>query len=435
MRPTRRDLFSLAALAAAPAALSGCGFTKQAPAPQDSAGGAQNLTFTTWGTDNELAALRKTIERFEAANDGMTVKLNAVPYEQMFTNIDAQLQSNTAPDIFRVPYYTFGSYAGQGQLLDLKPHLSDGFSDRFTPQAWAAVQNEKTPFGVPHHTDTSAILYNKDMFDAAGITSVPTSLEDAWTWEELEQVALQLRESLPASKYPMAYNWQGNGVTRWLSWLFQADGRFLEEDLKTPAIDSDAGRAAVEFTSSFFSRDLVPQNDSVKSTTYASDIWYSETVAMTWAGAFLIPDAAQTLKFNWGATFAPRNVRAGSDFGGNALVATAGTKVPELATSFLEFITEEESMRDFCEAASLLPTRADLVESGITFADRPELSDVFIKQASAVQASDSSQVASPNMSAIITVLKDQLEQAFVGGQSVDDTIAGLSEGIAKATGG
>jgi len=438
MAPTRRTFLSVAALAAAPMGLAGCGgFTQQQDPEPTSSGSqaAQTLTFTTWGTDNELSALRKTIERFEAANSGATVELNAVPYEQMFTNIDAQLQSNTAPDIFRVPYYTFGSYAGQGQLLDLGPLLEDDFQDRFTPQAWAAVQNEKSPFGVPHHTDTSAILYNKDMFDAAGITSVPTTLEGAWTWEELEQVALQLRESLPAEKYPMAYNWQGNGVTRWLSWLFQADGRFLEEDLVTPAIDSDAGRAAVEFTSSFFTRNLVPQNDSVKSTTYASDIWYSETVAMTWAGAFLIPDAASTLEFNWGATYAPRNKRGGSDFGGNALVATADTKVPELAASFLEFVTQEESMRDFCEAASLLPTRQDLVESGITFTDRPELSEVFIGQASVVQPSDSGQVASPNMSAIITVLKDQLEQAFVGGQSVEETIAGLSEGIAQATGG
>ena len=38
------------------------------------------------------------------------------------------------------------------------------------------------------------------------------------------------------------------------------------------------------------------------------------------------------------------------------------------------------------------------------------------------------------MTKIITVLKDQLEQAFVGGQSTEDTIAGLTEGIAAATG-
>jgi len=222
-------------------------------------------------------------------------------------------------------------------------------------------------------------------------------------------------------------------VTRWLSWLFQADGRFLTEDLMASAIDSDAGRAAVEFTQSFFTKKYVPANDSVKSTTYASDIWYSETAAMTWAGAFLIPDAASTLKFQWGATYAPVNVRGGSDFGGNALVATKGTKQPEMAAAFLEFVTQEEEMREFCEGASLLPTRADLVESGIEFAERPELSEIFLGQASQVQPSDSGQVASPNMSEIITVLKDQLEQAFVGGQSVENTIAGLKAGINEAT--
>ena len=110
------------------------------------------------------------------------------------------------------------------------------------------MQNSDKPYGVPHHTDTSVILYNKDAFDAAGVKSVPTTLEEAWTWDEFAKVAETLRKSLPSSKYPFAYNWQGNGVTRWLSWLFEADGRFLAEDLIAPAIDSDAGRQAVEFT-------------------------------------------------------------------------------------------------------------------------------------------------------------------------------------------
>ena len=50
-----------------------------------------------------------------------------------------------------------------------------------------------------------------------------------------------------------------------------------------------------------------------------------------------------------------------------------------------------------------------------------------------MQATDSGQVASPSMSKIITVLKDQLEQAFVGGQSTEKTLAGLTSGIAAAT--
>lgn len=429
MELNRRQFLGATAALALPVVLSGCGFAKSG----GDDGGGDTLTFTTWGTDAELAGFRTVIDRFQKANAGKTVTLNAVPYEQMFTNIDAQIQAGNPPDIFRVPYYTFGSYAGRGQLLEIGSRLPKDFADRFTPAAWAAVQNSGKAYGVPHHTDTSVILYNKDTLAAAGVSSVPTSIDQAWTWDEFEQVALRLRAKLPGDQYPFVYNWQGNGVTRWLSWLFEADGRFLAEDLVTPAIDSDAGRAAVDFTKSFFARKLVPPNSSVKSTTYAADIWYGGTAAMSFGGAFQIPDATKTLDFPWGVTFSPRRVRSAGDFGGNALVATAGTKNPELAADFLDFATGTEAMRDFCAGASLLPTRRDLTASGIDFAVRPELSPVFLGQAGKVLARDSGQVASPSMSKIITVLKDQLEQAFVGGRDTAATLSGLTSGIAAAT--
>jgi len=430
---TRRRLLGGGTALTGAAVLSACsGFTgRDSGSDEGSAnGGGGELTFTTWGTDAELAGFRSAIERFEQSS-GATVNLNAVPYEQMFTNIDAQIQAGNPPDVFRVPYYTFGSYAGAGQLLDLSGHLPADAQDRFTPQAWAAVLNGGKPYGVPHHTDTSAIFYNVQMLQDAGITDVPTTLADAWTWDELSAVAATLRSSMPDDRYPFAYNWQGNGVTRWLSWLFQADGRFLTEDLFGPAIDSEAGRAAVDFTRSFFEQRWVPSNNSVKSTTYAADTWYGQTAAMVWSGAFNIPDADASLDFEWGATFAPTDVRGGGDFGGNALVATKDAD-PELAAAFLDSLTGADSMREFCQGASLLPTRADLVDGGIEFTVRPELTPVFLGQASQVAAQDSAQVASPDMSRIITVLKDQLEQAFVGGQNTEDTIAGITAGIADA---
>ena len=426
---TRRQLFGAAGVLAAPAVLAGCGFSTKKSGP--TAGGGDTLSFTTWGTDAELAGFRSAISGFEKSANA-TVNLNVVPYGQMFATIDAQLQAGNPPDVFRVPYYTFGSYAGRGQLLDLSSRLPSGFSDRFTPQAWAAVQGSSKPFGVPHHTDTSVIFYSKQALTDAGVTSIPTKLEDAWTWEELGQVATKLRAKLPADKFPLVYNWQGNGVTRWLSWLFEADGAFLAPDLNTSKIDSDAGRAAVDFTKSFFAQKWIPPNASVKSTTYAQDIWVAQTAAMTWAGAFAVPDTEKTLKYEWGATFSPRKARSAGDFGGNALVATANTKKPDLAVKFLDYVTQEEPMKTFCSGASLLPTRRDLVEAGIKLDVRPELSPIFNGQASTVLAKDSGQVASPAMSKIIPVLKDQLEQAFVGGQSTAATVTGLAKGIDTA---
>jgi multiple sugar transport system substrate-binding protein len=92
-------------------------------------------------------------------------------------------------------------------------------------------------------------------------------------------------------------------------------------------------------------------------------------------------------------------------------------------------------MRDFCQSASLLPTRRDLTESGTAFAVRPELAPIFLGQASTVRPEDSSQVASAGMSKIITVLQDNLESVFAGATSTEDTLKAMAEGIARAIGG
>ncbi|WP_375399168.1 ABC transporter substrate-binding protein [uncultured Amnibacterium sp.] len=427
----RRRFLTTAGVLSAPLALAGCGF---APAASKPSTGSKTITFTTWGTDSELAGFKTLIAGFEKAHAGTKVALNAVPYEQIFTNIDAQLQAGNPPDIFRVPYYTFGSYAGAGQLLDLSGHVPSGFQDRFTPQAWAAVQNGGKQFGIPHHTDTNVIFYNKTALDTAGVTSVPTTLDDAWTWDEFTAVAAKLKAKQPKNRYPFAYNWQGNGVTRWLNWLFENNGRFLSADLKTAAIDSAAGRAAIDFTKSFFTKQFVPRNDSIGSTTYAADDFANQTVAMVFSGAFAIPDTSK-LKFEWASTFAPQKVRHGGDFGGNALVATkqAAAKA-DVIGSFFDYVTQEAQMRAFCAGASLLPTRRDLVSGGIDFTVRPELSKVSVGQASTVQASDSGQVASPNMSKIITVLKKELDTAFVGGRGAAATASAAAAGITTAVG-
>ncbi len=112
--------------------------------------------------------------------------------------------------------------------------------------------------------------------------------------------------------------------------------------------------------------------------------------------------------------------------------ATAGTKQPAKVAAFLDYLTQQQPMHDFCVGASLLPTRTDLVNGGLKYAVRPELTPFFTGQASTVQPQDAAQVASPSMLNIITVLKNELEQAFIGGQSTATTVSNMSTGIATA---
>ncbi len=54
----------------------------------------------------------------------------------------------------------------------------------------------------------TALLYRKDAFEAAGITDVPTTLDDAWTWEQFADVANKLKGVVKGKQSPFIYDWQ-----------------------------------------------------------------------------------------------------------------------------------------------------------------------------------------------------------------------------------
>jgi multiple sugar transport system substrate-binding protein len=432
---TRRQLLSGAGSLATAAVLSGCaGFTKSDDSGGSGGSKAGTLKFTTWGSDAEAAAFKQLVRSFEAANKGAKVDLKIVPYEDMFTGIDAQLQSGTAPDIFRVDYTTLGVYSSKDVLLDLTSTLDSELTKDLIPALLQAVTFEDKVYGVPQETDTTAVLYRPDLLKAAGVTSVPTSLEDAWTWEEFAQVADKLKGSLDPKIKPFCYDWQQLGAFRWLTWLFEAGGRLLDEDLKTPAIDSAEGRKAMDFTTDFFTRGWVPKNTSVKGATYPDAAFISGEVAMAFAGNFLLPGIEEGVKkkFEYKVTYQPRDKRASSDLGGNALVATKDSANKDLAAEFLAFMVEPKNMRLFCEKSLELPTRQSLVSEKLDFAVRSDLMPVYVDQTTTLTADDVAQVTVPWFGQVNTLLQDQLELAFRGQQSPEKTLSAIAAGVTSA---
>jgi multiple sugar transport system substrate-binding protein len=352
----------------------------------------------------------------------------------MFTGIDTQLQSGTAPDVFRVDYTTMGVYSSKGVLLDLTSSLDKELTDDLIPALLEAVSYEKKVYGVPQEVDTTAVLYRPDLLEKAGVTSIPTALDDAWSWEEFGQVADKLKGSLGSGVLPFVYDWQELGAFRWLTWLFEAGGRLLEDDLTTPAINSAAGRKALDFTTSFFEKQWVPKNTSVKGATYPDAAFIAGRTAMAFAGNFLLPAIEDGVKgkFEYKVTYQPRDVRASSDLGGNALVATKDSKNNDLAAEFLAFMVKPENMRLFCEKSLELPTRRSLVADELDFATRPDLMPVYVDQATTLTPEDVAQVTVPYFGRVNTLLQDQLELAFRGRQTTDKTLSTISDGITAA---
>lgn len=172
---------------------------------------------TTWGSDTEIAAFEKIAADFKAQR-GASVRVEVLPYDQMRTVVDRRLQADDAPDLFRVGYTDINGYAKTGVLVELADYLDSDFSAQFLPGLWEACNFEGAPIGVPHHTDTSALAYNKSHFEKAGITDVPDTLDNAWTWDEFTEVPVKLKEANPGSS-PFAFNYQLFGAYRWFNTL------------------------------------------------------------------------------------------------------------------------------------------------------------------------------------------------------------------------
>jgi len=421
--------------------LGGCaGLTSKqgsdAPAASSSAGGVTGtLTFVNWSGDEEKAAFDALITRFQQANPGITVKTDTVPYESITTNLDSRFQAGNPPDLFRVSYIDLGQYTSEDVLLDVSPVFDQAKIDAFVPGLWQGVVADGKPYGVPHQIDTTAILYRKDAFEAAGITNVPQSIDDAWTWEEFGAAADKLKAVVKNKQSPFVYDWQSAGAYRWLSWLFEAGGALLGPDLRTPAVDSDAGRKAVEFTQSFFTNEWVARNTSVKSTTYPDGVFIAGTVAMAFAGSFLVPFIDTNVKkkpFEYGSMPQPRDVAAATDLGGNAIVAAKDGKNTEAALKFLEFVVTEEQQKLYCEATGQLPTLKSLTSADLDFTVRPDLMPAFVQQATTLTPEQVSQVTVPQFSALNTALQSELEKAFLGGASSAQTTAAIAAAVQKA---
>lgn len=422
--PTRRSLLTAGAGTAGVAGLSACsGFSTDRGGSSSSGGDSSKITMVTWAGDAELTAFQALAKGFQAQG-GPEVELQVVPYSEVLTAVDTGLRTDSPPDLFRVSYTDVAAYRAEGVLANLTDTAD--LEPAFLPAFWSAVSDADGTFGIPHHTDTSMVLVNTAAVASAGLGTLPTTLDAAWSWEQFADAARRVQPSR-ADTYAFAVNWQNAGAYRWLNFVDQAGGRLLTEGLDAVA-SSDAGMLkALTYTRDFFRQGLVPQASSSRGQP-ASDLFVNQTVAMVFAGDFLLEEI-DGAGFEYQATFLPRDVNASADLGGNALVAVEASPNRDAALDFLTYCAGAQQMGEFCAAATVLPTRTDVDPATLDYAVRPDLMPLFVEQATTIREQLVQQVVVPDFSAVNAQLADQLDGIFLGSGDDASALAGLVAGV------
>ncbi len=200
------------AVGAAMAVLAACGTGSETSSDSTSKSGGSSgpVTITWWhnsNTDPGKAYYDTVAKDFEAAHPGVKVQVNAMQHEDMLTKLDAAFQSGDAPDVYME--------RGGGELADhveanLTKDISEPAKDVIDTigGSVAGWQVDGKTYALPFSVGVVGFWYNKSLFEKAGITAAPTTMDELFAAvDKLKAAGIDPVSVGAGDKWPAAHYW------------------------------------------------------------------------------------------------------------------------------------------------------------------------------------------------------------------------------------
>lgn len=307
-------------------------------------------------TDKEAEALDRLAARWNTTHPGQQVELvfNGGNDNALQKTL-ASFASGNPPEVA----YQYGSsitgLTGRPQTQDLTDLLRGDtafdWDDLFPAGREAATVGGRI-YGVPALVDNLSLVYNRKLFDEAGIAH-PT---ETWTWDDFRSAAKRLSGD---GRFGWAYVNDGTEDTVWrfLALLWQAGGDLLSQDGRKAAFASDAGVQAMRLL-----RDMAVTDKSVyldAGDQQYLNLFNSGRVAMLWTGPWDLGSINEDVRY--GVQFLPGKVTHATIAGPDTFVVF-GENGRENALPFLKWLLSAEIHLEFALETGHLPLRQSEVD-------------------------------------------------------------------------
>lgn len=339
----RKPISSVAALAAVALTLTGCA-AGSADAPEESE--EVTLTYGVWSQDETMQQL---IDAFEAQNPSINVELQVDPFLDYWTKLQVSAQGGTAPDAFWMLGDRFQVYAANDQLLPLSDAIEEAGIDTsvYPPALLDLFTLEGEMYGLPKDFDTIGLWYNKEMFDAAGV-SYPTP---DWTWDDVREAAAALTDT-EAGTYGIAAPF--NRQEGYYNTVAQAGGFIV--DGKQSGYDDPATHEGIRFWTDLAQAGYSPSLEQFADTEAVAQ-FENESVAMYYGGSFYAqrfydnPD----LRAKIDVTVLPAGEQRATVINGIQNVGFASSEHPDELKTFLLFLGSKEAAEIQAATGAVIP--------------------------------------------------------------------------------
>ncbi len=322
----------------------------------------QPVTIKTLIRADEASQLQPLVTKFNQQHSDIRLEIVEAPsdsnqVEDLYTS--SFLLGNSPYDIVYMDIVWTPKFAAAGWLKDLSDRLSDTAAEQYLKGDIAGGMYENSLYRIPFRSDAGMLYYRQDLLAEAGY-------EPPETFDELLEISQDLQKQ---GLVDWGYVWQGKqyeGLAAMFVEVLQGSGAFwVNPDTLEVGLDKPEAIEAVEFLRRAISLKISPPGV----TTYAEEEarllfqngkvaflrnWpyvYSLALESDIAGKYSIKPMVHAVGQDSGATL-----------GGWGLGIASSSKYPDAAWEVIEFLSSEESQREFILETGFVPSRTSLFD-------------------------------------------------------------------------
>ncbi len=321
--------------------------------------GPVSIKIATWTSNqSQLDLLGSFVKEF-AEKEGIEIDVTfeSIAFAEYNTKLSLELQGSDAPDVFWVLETSAPAFIQSGLLAELDSAMAEYDPDDFSKPAMQLWQKGGKTYGVPFSTSPFFVIYNEDLFRAAGLeTPAELSAKGEWNWDAFRTSSKKIKDATGIYGYQTV---DGGGynerilhnlcpiIRSYGADVWTADGEIL--------INTPEAVAAVQLFHDMLYKDgsVVPPGDQ-------SD-FFSGNAAMT-VGQVSRVSKLSSASFAWGIAPMPAGPEGDVPVIGQAAIgAFSKGKNVEIAKKLVAYMTNEECVKRI--AGIWPPARKSVLES------------------------------------------------------------------------
>ncbi|GEL07733.1 sugar ABC transporter substrate-binding protein [Salisediminibacterium halotolerans] len=317
--------------------------------------------------EDETAFYVDRIDAFNEAEDDIHVTTEVIIDDGASAysdSVNASLVAGELPDVLAIDGPYTASFADADVIQSIDEYISDEDQDDFVDSIIQQGTYDGSLYTLGAMEGSAGLFYNKEIFEEEGIEA-PTSIDDAWDWDEFLDVAKELTTE---ERYGLNLFFDDVGEFMTFTgapFIWSNNGALIAEDGSTADgyLNGPESVEAFEFVSTLFDEEVVSQ--SPPETQFQEG---EAAMALTgpWMGLM-----AEDADMDWGIIPYPEKERAVSPSGSMAYGMTADSENPDEAYELLAWMTNEESAEGLSEVTGMPPSRESVFDSMEKYDDEP----------------------------------------------------------------